>query len=57
MYEYVKLQVVSKPEYKFLEDQLYKGVSIMIWDPANYSSTLEEWYNHPDFPLFPVYKK
>ncbi|XP_004928745.3 beta-galactoside alpha-2,6-sialyltransferase 2 [Bombyx mori] len=50
-------QVVSKPEYKFLEDPLYKGVSIIIWDPANYSSTLEEWYNHPDFPLFPVYKK
>ncbi|XP_026764485.2 beta-galactoside alpha-2,6-sialyltransferase 2 [Galleria mellonella] len=50
-------QVVTKPEFMFLEDPLYKDVSIIIWDPANYSSTLEEWYNHPDFPLFPVYKR
>lgn len=50
-------QVVTKPEYKFLEDPLYEGISILIWDPANYSSTLEDWYQHPDFPLFPVYKK
>ncbi|CAK1548257.1 unnamed protein product [Leptosia nina] len=50
-------QVVSKPEYKFLEDPLYEDVSILIWDPANYSSTLEDWYEHPDFPLFSVYKR
>ncbi|XP_049887298.1 beta-galactoside alpha-2,6-sialyltransferase 2 [Pectinophora gossypiella] len=50
-------QVVTKPEFHFLEDPLYKDTSLLIWDPANYSSTLEEWYNHPDFPLFPVYKK
>ncbi|XP_028165760.1 beta-galactoside alpha-2,6-sialyltransferase 2 [Ostrinia furnacalis] len=50
-------QVVTKPEFKFLEDPLYRGISILIWDPANYSSTLEDWYYHPDFPLFPVYKR
>ncbi|KAM3966552.1 beta-galactoside-a-2,6-sialyltransferase [Aphomia sociella] len=50
-------QVVTKPEFMFLEDPLYKNVSIIIWDPANYSSTLEEWYSHSDFPLFPVYKR
>ncbi|XP_013166429.1 PREDICTED: beta-galactoside alpha-2,6-sialyltransferase 2 [Papilio xuthus] len=50
-------QVVTKPEFKFLEDTLYKNVSIIIWDPANYSSTLDEWYHHSDFPLFPVYKR
>ncbi|XP_072936076.1 beta-galactoside alpha-2,6-sialyltransferase 2 [Epargyreus clarus] len=50
-------QVVTKPEFRFLEDPLYKGISILIWDPSNFSSTLEDWYRHPDFPLFPVYKK
>lgn len=51
------LQVVSKPEFKFLEDALFRNISILIWDPANYSSTLEEWFYKPDFPLFPVYKR
>ncbi|XP_030028083.2 beta-galactoside alpha-2,6-sialyltransferase 2 [Manduca sexta] len=50
-------QVVTKPEYRFLDDPIYKGISLLIWDPANYSSSLESWYNHPDYPLFPVYKK
>ncbi|XP_013195339.1 beta-galactoside alpha-2,6-sialyltransferase 2 [Amyelois transitella] len=50
-------QVVTKPEFKFLEDALYKDVSILIWDPANFSSSLEDWYRNPDFPLFPVYKR
>ncbi|KAJ2946445.1 hypothetical protein O0L34_g12487 [Tuta absoluta] len=50
-------QVVTKPEFHFPDDPLYMDVSVLIWDPANYSSTLEDWYNHPDFPLFPVYKK
>ncbi|KAL4709155.1 hypothetical protein ACJJTC_008083 [Scirpophaga incertulas] len=50
-------QVVTKPEFNFLTDPLYKNISILIWDPANYSSTVEDWFHHPDFPLFPVYKK
>ncbi|GBP21350.1 Beta-galactoside alpha-2,6-sialyltransferase 2 [Eumeta japonica] len=50
-------QVVTKPEFDFLKDPMYRAVSLLIWDPANYSSTLEEWYQHPDFPLFPVYKR
>ncbi|XP_038209036.1 beta-galactoside alpha-2,6-sialyltransferase 1 [Zerene cesonia] len=50
-------QVVAKPEFRFLEDPLYKNVSILIWDPANFSSSLRDWYDHPDFPLFSVYKK
>lgn len=51
----VFFQVVAKPEYKFLEDSLYQNISILIWDPANFTSTLEEWYHHPDYALFPVY--
>ncbi|XP_041974469.1 beta-galactoside alpha-2,6-sialyltransferase 2 [Aricia agestis] len=50
-------QVVTKPEFRFLDDALYRDVSILIWDPANYSSNLEDWYQYPDFPLFPVYKR
>ncbi|XP_022826171.1 beta-galactoside alpha-2,6-sialyltransferase 2 [Spodoptera litura] len=49
-------QVVAKPEFNFLEDPLYRNVSILIWDPANYTSSLEDWYHHPDYPLFPIYK-
>ncbi|XP_068629090.1 beta-galactoside alpha-2,6-sialyltransferase 2 [Battus philenor] len=50
-------QVVTKPEFNFLNDPLYKEVSILIWDPANYTATLDEWFHHSDFPLFPVYKR
>lgn len=50
-------QVVTKPHFKFLEDPLFREVSILAWDPANFSSTLENWYNHPDYNLFPVYKR
>ncbi|XP_073943453.1 beta-galactoside-a-2,6-sialyltransferase [Choristoneura fumiferana] len=50
-------QVVTKPKFRFLHDPLYDNVSIIIWDPSNYSSSLEDWYRHPDFPLFDVYKE
>ncbi|XP_050354279.1 beta-galactoside alpha-2,6-sialyltransferase 2 isoform X1 [Nymphalis io] len=50
-------QVATKPEFKFLSNPMYKNISIIIWDPANYSSPLDEWYRHPDFPVFRVYKK
>ncbi|KAJ8734068.1 hypothetical protein PYW07_014619 [Mythimna separata] len=50
-------QVVAKPEFNFLDNPLFRDVSILVWDPANYSSTLEDWYHYPDYPLFPVYKK
>ncbi|XP_032515182.2 beta-galactoside alpha-2,6-sialyltransferase 2 [Danaus plexippus] len=50
-------QVATKPEYRFLDDPLYKNISILIWDPSNYSASLEDWYRDPDFPVFSVYKK
>ncbi|XP_048006260.1 beta-galactoside alpha-2,6-sialyltransferase 2 [Leguminivora glycinivorella] len=53
----VNSQVVAKAEYNFLEDSLYSNISILIWDPANYSSTLNDWYRSPDYPLFQVYKR
>lgn len=54
---FCEFQVVTKPEFNFLNDPMYKNISIIIWDPANYSSPLDEWYRQPDFPVFQVYKK
>ncbi|XP_046393060.1 beta-galactoside alpha-2,6-sialyltransferase 1 [Ischnura elegans] len=51
----VNSQVVSKARFNFLHSPLYKNISLLAWDPSNYSSTLEEWYNHPDFDLFTPY--
>ncbi|KAG8225178.1 hypothetical protein J437_LFUL001305 [Ladona fulva] len=51
----VNSQVVSKPRFNFLHSPLYKNISLLAWDPSNYTSTLEEWYNHPDFDLFTPY--
>ncbi|XP_071442417.1 beta-galactoside alpha-2,6-sialyltransferase 1 [Hetaerina americana] len=51
----VNSQVVSKARFNFLHSPLYKNISLLAWDPSNYTSTLEEWYNHPDFDLFTPY--
>lgn len=48
-------QVVTKPEYNFLHSELYRNINILAWDPCSYNCTLREWYNNPDFNLFPVY--
>ncbi|XP_049949130.1 beta-galactoside alpha-2,6-sialyltransferase 2 [Schistocerca serialis cubense] len=50
-------QVVSKPEFNFLTSALYQGISLLAWDPSNYSSSLEEWYENPDFDVFTPYFK
>ncbi|GLG93815.1 Beta-galactoside alpha-2,6-sialyltransferase 2, partial [Gryllus bimaculatus] len=51
----VNSQVVSKPEFDFLNSPLYEDVALLVWDPSNYSATLEEWYANPDFDLFTPY--
>lgn len=48
-------QVVTKPEFKFLTSSLYKNVTIVAWDPSNYTSNIEDWLQKPDFNLFPNY--
>lgn len=48
-------QVVSKERFKFLESKIYRNITILAWDPSNYTSTLEEWYQHPEHDLFPNY--
>ncbi|XP_017777225.1 PREDICTED: beta-galactoside alpha-2,6-sialyltransferase 1 [Nicrophorus vespilloides] len=48
-------QVVSKSEFKFLEDNLYRNITLLAWDPSNYTSTLEDWYSRPEFNVFTNY--
>ncbi|XP_050302266.1 beta-galactoside alpha-2,6-sialyltransferase 2 [Anthonomus grandis grandis] len=45
-------QVVTKPQYHFLTSNLYKNITLVLWDPSNYSSSLEEWLKNPEYDLF-----
>ena len=38
----VNSQVVTKPEYDFWGSPLYRNITMLIWDPSNYSSSLAE---------------
>ncbi|KAG5670718.1 hypothetical protein PVAND_000962 [Polypedilum vanderplanki] len=53
----VNSQVVSKPEFNFLESSLFKNISLLGWDPADINATLEDWLKKPDFDLFTNYEK
>ncbi|XP_060517236.1 beta-galactoside alpha-2,6-sialyltransferase 1 [Cylas formicarius] len=56
----VNSQVVTRPEFNFLGSIIYKNITLVLWDPSNYSSNLEDWLKHPEFNLFPnfmQYKK
>lgn len=46
-------QVVTREEFDFLTSPLYKNVTLVVWDPSNYSSSLDEWLQSPEFNLFP----
>ncbi|KAH0807394.1 hypothetical protein GEV33_015397 [Tenebrio molitor] len=48
-------QVVTRKEFKFLESDMYKNVTVVAWDPSNYKSTLDDWLEKPEFNLFPTY--
>lgn len=48
-------QVVSKPEFEFLHSDMYRNITLLAWDPSNYSSSLEEWVAAPQFDLFKNY--
>jgi beta-galactoside alpha-2,6-sialyltransferase (sialyltransferase 1) len=58
----VNSQVVGKPEFRFLDEsaslrtrKLFSKSPVLVWDPSAYNSSLEEWYNHPDFPFFQTF--
>lgn len=48
-------QVVSKPQFQFLDSNLYKNVTLLVWDPSNYTATLSEWLKRPEHDLFSTY--
>ncbi|XP_075235729.1 beta-galactoside-a-2,6-sialyltransferase [Lycorma delicatula] len=50
-------QVLSKPEFNFLNSPLYKDIKLVAWDPSNYTSTLKQWLKDPDFDVFSPYIK
>lgn len=35
-------QVVSKPEFHFLDSNMYHNIKLLAWDPCNYTSTLQQ---------------
>jgi hypothetical protein len=50
IYTYLRallLQVVAKPQFKFLESRIYSESAVVVWDPAGYSATLQQWYTTP----------
>ncbi|KAG5893484.1 hypothetical protein JTB14_010535 [Gonioctena quinquepunctata] len=48
-------QVVTKQQFNFLKSPLYKNVTIVAWDPSNYTSSIDDWLENPEFNLFPNY--
>nr|XP_022914456.1 beta-galactoside alpha-2,6-sialyltransferase 1 [Onthophagus taurus] len=51
----VNSQVMSKQEFDFLRAAVFRNVTILGWDPSNYTSTVEEWFQNPEYNLFPNY--
>lgn len=39
---FLNSQVVSKPEFDFLNSPLYQNITLIVWDPSKYHGSLEE---------------
>ena len=53
----INSQVVTKAEFDFLNNPLFRNITIAAWDPGQYNaSTLADWIQSPDFDMFPNYK-
>lgn len=48
-------QVVTKPKFQFLDSEMYRNVTILAWDPSNYSASIYNWLKKPDYDLFANY--
>lgn len=46
-------QVVAKKQFKFLKSKLYTNLKILVWDPCNYTSTLEQVFRITKFKSQP----
>ncbi|TSL04290.1 Beta-galactoside alpha-2,6-sialyltransferase 1 [Bagarius yarrelli] len=48
---------VMASEHHFLSSSLYSSGTLVAWDPAPFSSDLNEWYNRTDYPIFQQYQR
>ncbi|XP_036404166.1 beta-galactoside alpha-2,6-sialyltransferase 1-like isoform X1 [Megalops cyprinoides] len=53
----INSQVMASDDHYFLSSALYNTGILVAWDPAPYSSDLNEWYNKTDYPIFQQYQK
>lgn len=48
-------QVVTKPQFQFVSSPLYKRLKLLMWDPSNYTSSINEVINHTIYSWFNRY--
>lgn len=53
----INSQVISKPEFDFLANPIFRNITIAAWDPGTYNATLSEWIQTPDYDMFTNYKR
>lgn len=53
----INSQVMASEDHHFLSSSLYSIGTLVAWDPAPYSSDLNEWYNKTDYPIFKQYQR
>ncbi|XP_070850079.1 beta-galactoside alpha-2,6-sialyltransferase 2-like isoform X1 [Chaetodon trifascialis] len=51
----INSQIVARHKHQFNSSSLYQDVTLLVWDPASYSSNLTRWFQEPDFDLFSAY--
>ncbi|KAK1787396.1 hypothetical protein P4O66_002892 [Electrophorus voltai] len=54
---FINSQVMASEDHHFLSSSLYSTGVLVAWDPAPYSSDLNEWYNKTDYPIFKQYQR
>jgi len=47
-------QVVTKPQFQFVSSPLYKRLKLLMWDPSNYTSSIDEVINHTLTKLYNI---
>ncbi|KAK6325241.1 hypothetical protein J4Q44_G00045830 [Coregonus suidteri] len=53
----INSQILAQPRHRFNTSSLYKGMTLVAWDPAPYSVDLPRWYRNPDYDLFNPYEE
>ncbi|CAH0390049.1 unnamed protein product [Bemisia tabaci] len=53
----VNSKVASNPKFEFLSSPRFRNVTILVWDPCSYSSSLKEWLASPEHPFLEPFMK